>query len=207
MVGEGPKGKRTVKADDCFKGLLTTALGRGRDPDRDPHAGDGGQSGAAYMKFPHPASRFAVVGVAAVLTRRRRQLHEGQRGRHRRGHQGGARQGRRGGASPARRSTPPRSRRPPRRRPRASMSRPTCRARSSTRRTCAACSRGGRSRPRSSGRRARRASVNRRRWCGKGPSLNEAFALGPFPHHRRLCVAPYARPRAVASIAREANIV
>jgi aerobic carbon-monoxide dehydrogenase medium subunit len=23
---------------------------------------------AAYMKFPHPASRFAVVGVAAVLT-------------------------------------------------------------------------------------------------------------------------------------------
>jgi carbon-monoxide dehydrogenase medium subunit len=25
-------------------------------------------SGGAYMKFPHPASRFAVVGVAAVVT-------------------------------------------------------------------------------------------------------------------------------------------
>jgi carbon-monoxide dehydrogenase medium subunit len=25
-------------------------------------------SGAAYMKFPHPASRFAVVGVAAAVT-------------------------------------------------------------------------------------------------------------------------------------------
>ena len=43
-----------------------------------------------------------------------------------------------------------------RRRPRVSTSRPTCRARSSTRRTSAACSRGGRSRPRSSGPRARR---------------------------------------------------
>ena len=26
------------------------------------------RTGAAYMKFPHPASRFAVVGVAAVLS-------------------------------------------------------------------------------------------------------------------------------------------
>ncbi|HEU5321744.1 MAG TPA: xanthine dehydrogenase family protein subunit M, partial [Methylomirabilota bacterium] len=25
-------------------------------------------SGAAYLKFPHPASRFAVVGVAAAVT-------------------------------------------------------------------------------------------------------------------------------------------
>jgi carbon-monoxide dehydrogenase medium subunit len=68
MVAEGPKGKRTIKADDFFKGLLTTAL-----------AGDeiltevrvpvcGPKVGCAYLKFPHPASRFAVVGVAAVLT-------------------------------------------------------------------------------------------------------------------------------------------
>ncbi len=68
MVAEGPKGKRTIKADDFFKGLLTTALG----PDeiltevRVPACGP--QVGSAYMKFPHPASRFAVVGVAAVLT-------------------------------------------------------------------------------------------------------------------------------------------
>ena len=68
MVAEGPKGKRTIKSDDFFKGLLTTAL-----------AGDeiltevrvpvcGPKVGANYQKFPHPASRFAVVGVAAVLT-------------------------------------------------------------------------------------------------------------------------------------------
>jgi carbon-monoxide dehydrogenase medium subunit len=68
MVAEGPKGKRTIKADDFFKGLLTTALA----PDeiltevRVPVSGP--KVGGAYAKFPHPASRFAVVGVAAVLT-------------------------------------------------------------------------------------------------------------------------------------------
>ncbi len=35
----GPKGKRTVKADDFFKGLFETALGRGRRADRDPRSG------------------------------------------------------------------------------------------------------------------------------------------------------------------------
>ncbi len=68
LVAEGPKGKRTIKVDDFFKGLLTTAL----QPDeilveiRIPSWPQG--TGMAYMKFPHPASRFAVVGVAAVLT-------------------------------------------------------------------------------------------------------------------------------------------
>ncbi|MBI3122137.1 MAG: xanthine dehydrogenase family protein subunit M [candidate division NC10 bacterium] len=68
MVLEGPKGKRTIKVDDFFKSLMTTAVG----PDeiltevRVPVCG--ANVGCAYMKFPHPASRFAVVGVAAVLT-------------------------------------------------------------------------------------------------------------------------------------------
>lgn len=68
MVCEGPKGRRTVQVDDWFRGLMTTALGEDellvevRVPL--PAAG----SGAAYLKFPHPASRFAVVGVAAVVT-------------------------------------------------------------------------------------------------------------------------------------------
>jgi aerobic carbon-monoxide dehydrogenase medium subunit len=68
LVCEGPKGRRTVKADDWFQGLMATAL---REDEllveiRVPAwpAGTGG----AYMKFPHPASRFAVVGVAAVVT-------------------------------------------------------------------------------------------------------------------------------------------
>ncbi len=68
MVAQGPKGKRSIKADDFFKALMTTAL----SPDeiltevRVPVCG--ANVGCAYLKFPHPASRFAVVGVAAVLT-------------------------------------------------------------------------------------------------------------------------------------------
>lgn len=68
MVCEGPKGRRTVKVDDWFQGLMATAL---REDEilvelRVPTwpAGTGG----AYLKFPHPASRFAVVGVAAMVT-------------------------------------------------------------------------------------------------------------------------------------------
>jgi carbon-monoxide dehydrogenase medium subunit len=68
FVCEGAKGKRTVKVDDWFQGLMATAL-----KDNElltqikipvPAAG----SGAAYLKFPHPASRFAIVGVCAVVT-------------------------------------------------------------------------------------------------------------------------------------------
>ncbi len=68
LVAEGPKGKRTIKADDFFKGLLTTALADDEilTEIRVPAAADNVKS--AYAKFPHPASRFAVVGVAAVLT-------------------------------------------------------------------------------------------------------------------------------------------
>jgi aerobic carbon-monoxide dehydrogenase medium subunit len=64
----GPKGARTVKAKDFFKDLFTTALAPDevlteiRVPVPPAH------SGAAYIKHPHPASRFAVVGVAAAVT-------------------------------------------------------------------------------------------------------------------------------------------
>src|ERR1041385_7955187 len=68
FVCEGAKGKRTVKADDWFKGLMTTAI---KDNEvlttiRIPVLPAG--SGACYMKFPHPASRFAIVGVCAAVT-------------------------------------------------------------------------------------------------------------------------------------------
>jgi carbon-monoxide dehydrogenase medium subunit len=68
MVAEGPKGRRTIKADEFFKGLLTTALG----PDellvevRVPVLA--AKTGGNYQKFPHPASRYAVAGVSAVVT-------------------------------------------------------------------------------------------------------------------------------------------
>lgn len=63
----GSKGQRTIKATDFFVDLLTTAL----KPDevitqvRIPIPAAG--SGAAYVKFPHPASRYAIVGVAALV--------------------------------------------------------------------------------------------------------------------------------------------
>lgn len=68
IVCEGPKGKRKVAADQWFLGLMATAL---QDKEilvqvRVPLPAAG--SGAAYMKFPHPASRFAVVGVCAAVT-------------------------------------------------------------------------------------------------------------------------------------------
>lgn len=68
LVCQGPKGRRTVKADDWFQGLMQTAL---REDEvlveiRVPALAKG--TGGAYMKFPHPASRFAVVGVAGVVT-------------------------------------------------------------------------------------------------------------------------------------------
>ena len=68
LVATGPKGQRRIKADDFFVDLFTTALKRNeilteiRMPVLPP------KTGTAYLKFPHPASRFAIVGVAAVLT-------------------------------------------------------------------------------------------------------------------------------------------
>jgi carbon-monoxide dehydrogenase medium subunit len=68
FVCEGPKGRRTVTVDDWFQGLMATAV---REDEilveiRVPAWPAG--SGGAYLKFPHPASRFAVVGAAAMVT-------------------------------------------------------------------------------------------------------------------------------------------
>ena len=128
----GPKGARTIKADDFFKDLFTRARA-GRDPDQ-ILIPTGGHGGAAYMKHPHPASRFAVCGVAAAVTLDASGKCTAARvgvtgvGSH------AIRARRRGGPHRGRRSTPRPSPRPPKRRPRASRSTPTSRARSSTRR-------------------------------------------------------------------------
>jgi carbon-monoxide dehydrogenase medium subunit len=68
FVCQGPKGRRTVKVDEWFQGLMATALGEDEllVEIRIPAWPAG--SGGAYMKFPHPASRFAVVGAAAMVT-------------------------------------------------------------------------------------------------------------------------------------------
>ena len=69
FVCEGAKGKRTVKADDWFQGLMSTAL---NDNEllveiRVPVWAAG--SGSCYMKFPHPASRFGVTGAGTKAVR------------------------------------------------------------------------------------------------------------------------------------------
>ena len=68
IVCEGPKGRRTVKVDEWFQGIMATAL---KDDEilveiRVPALAKG--ASAAYLKFAHPASRFAIVGVAAAIT-------------------------------------------------------------------------------------------------------------------------------------------
>ncbi|NTU81740.1 MAG: xanthine dehydrogenase family protein subunit M [Chloroflexales bacterium] len=63
----GPGGERTIAAGDFFTDMLSTAL----EPDeiitaivfRPLGAGEG----AAYVKFAHPASRYAIVGAAAYV--------------------------------------------------------------------------------------------------------------------------------------------
>lgn len=64
----GPRKERTIKADDFFKDLLTTTLQPNEILTEIRIKLPPTKTGAAYVKFPHPASRFAVVGVATVLT-------------------------------------------------------------------------------------------------------------------------------------------
>ena len=65
----GPKGEREIKADKFFKDLLTTALKRDEvlTTITVPAYGDMPGMGGAYLKHRHPASSYAVVGVAAML--------------------------------------------------------------------------------------------------------------------------------------------
>jgi carbon-monoxide dehydrogenase medium subunit len=64
----GTAGTRTIPAADFFLGLMATALGDGDlvTAVRVPRLRNG--EGAAYAKFPHPASRYAVIGAAACVT-------------------------------------------------------------------------------------------------------------------------------------------
>jgi aerobic carbon-monoxide dehydrogenase medium subunit len=68
IVLAGPNGERTMKAEEFFVDLLTTALQPGEILREIRIARSQGKFGHAYQKAPHPASGFAVVGVAANLT-------------------------------------------------------------------------------------------------------------------------------------------
>jgi len=68
LVAASKNGERTIKADDFFVELMTTALEPGEILREIRINKSSGRTGQAYAKMHHPASGFAVVGVAANLT-------------------------------------------------------------------------------------------------------------------------------------------
>jgi carbon-monoxide dehydrogenase medium subunit len=64
----GPNGTREIAADDFFVGIFTTALSPDELVTSVSVPASAAGTGAAYVKHHHPASRFAVAGVAAVVT-------------------------------------------------------------------------------------------------------------------------------------------
>jgi len=63
----GPKGRRDIPAREFFKRTFETALGSNEIVVEIRFPAPAGRSGSAYAKFAHPASGFAIVGVAAVI--------------------------------------------------------------------------------------------------------------------------------------------
>ena len=67
LVAQSPGGRRTISADQFFFGFFSTALQQDELLVEVRVAGLGANSGGAYLKYPHPASGYAVCGVAAVV--------------------------------------------------------------------------------------------------------------------------------------------
>jgi carbon-monoxide dehydrogenase medium subunit len=67
MVVAGKNGERAIKADDFFVDLLTTALAPTEILREIRIPKPVGRFGHAYQKVRHPASGFAVVGVAVAI--------------------------------------------------------------------------------------------------------------------------------------------
>jgi aerobic carbon-monoxide dehydrogenase medium subunit len=66
LVGQG--GVTTRTPDTFFQGMMTTAVGEHDVVTAIEVPMRTAGQGTAYVKFDHPASRYAVIGVAAVLT-------------------------------------------------------------------------------------------------------------------------------------------
>ena len=63
----GENGEREIAADDFFVGMFGTALQPGELVVAAKVPATPAGTGAAYVKHRHPASFYAVVGVAAVV--------------------------------------------------------------------------------------------------------------------------------------------
>jgi aerobic carbon-monoxide dehydrogenase medium subunit len=68
ITATGKGGEREIPADDFFRGIFDTALEPGELVTSVNVPATTSGTGAAYLKHPHPASRYAVVGVAAVVS-------------------------------------------------------------------------------------------------------------------------------------------
>src|SRR6266567_6685265 len=68
IVVQGPGGKRTIKADDFFVDLFTTALKPDEVVTEIRFAVPPARTGSAYEKLANKASHYAVVGCAAVIS-------------------------------------------------------------------------------------------------------------------------------------------
>jgi aerobic carbon-monoxide dehydrogenase medium subunit len=67
FIAVGPKGERTIAASEFFRGLMATALGEHEILTAIEVTAQKKGEGMAYVKFVHPASRYAVVGAAAII--------------------------------------------------------------------------------------------------------------------------------------------
>jgi carbon-monoxide dehydrogenase medium subunit len=67
IKASGPGGERTISADQFFTGIMATALAEDEILTSIEVPVSGRGQGSAYEKFSHPASRYAVVGVAAWI--------------------------------------------------------------------------------------------------------------------------------------------
>ncbi len=68
IVAVGPKGERTIAADGFFTGIMSTALADDEVVTAIVVPASAPGQGSAYVKFLHPASRYAVIGAAASVT-------------------------------------------------------------------------------------------------------------------------------------------
>ena len=68
IVVTSKSGDRTISVNDFFVDLMTTAIEPGEILREIRIKKSNGRTGQAYVKMHHPASGFAVVGVAANLT-------------------------------------------------------------------------------------------------------------------------------------------
>jgi carbon-monoxide dehydrogenase medium subunit len=68
IVTQGPNGSKTYDAAGFFVGILTTALGEDEIVTAVKFPALPARTGSAYVKFDHPASHYALTGVAASIT-------------------------------------------------------------------------------------------------------------------------------------------